>query len=77
MPKDIVHRFESNPVVPTRALHEELQRENQLDLSKMKVFRAKIEAFKHVMGGYAGQYVVLRDCVFELQTRNTDTTIKI
>nr|KAJ0205098.1 hypothetical protein LSAT_V11C500250010 [Lactuca sativa] len=64
-------------IVPTRALHEQLQREYQVDISKMKVFRAKIEALNQVRGDYAGQYTTLRDYVQELRTRNPGTTVKI
>ncbi|CAI9283347.1 unnamed protein product [Lactuca saligna] len=68
---------ESNPTIPTRALQEQLQRQYQCDISKMKVFRAKTEANIHVIGDYAGQYSILRDYVLELQTRSLDTTVKI
>ncbi|CAI9268897.1 unnamed protein product [Lactuca saligna] len=39
---------ESNPTIPTRALQEQLQRQYQCDISKMKVFREKTEANIHV-----------------------------
>ncbi|CAI9294290.1 unnamed protein product [Lactuca saligna] len=69
--------IESNPTVPTRALQEQLQREYQVDILKMKVFRAKTEALNQVRGDYAGQYTTLRDYVQELHTRNPGTTVKI
>nr|KAJ0212945.1 hypothetical protein LSAT_V11C400228200 [Lactuca sativa] len=75
--KKIVQQIESNPTVPTRALQEQLQREYQVDISKMKVFRAKTEALNQVKGDYAGQYTTLRDYVQELRTRNPGTTVKI
>ncbi|CAI9278750.1 unnamed protein product [Lactuca saligna] len=39
--RKIVQQIESNPTVLTRALQEQLQREYQVDISKMKVLRAK------------------------------------
>nr|KAJ0193739.1 hypothetical protein LSAT_V11C800405860 [Lactuca sativa] len=75
--KQIVQQVESNPTIPTRALQEQLQRQYQCDISKMKVFRAKTEENIHVRGDYAGQYSILRDYVLELQTRNPNTTVKI
>ncbi|XP_042752735.1 uncharacterized protein LOC122195219 [Lactuca sativa] len=75
--KKIVQQIESNPTIPTRALQEQLQREYQVDISKMKVFRAKTEALNQVRGDYAGQYTTLRYYVQELRTRNPGTTFKI
>ncbi|CAI9281181.1 unnamed protein product [Lactuca saligna] len=75
--KKIVQQIESNPTVPTRALQEQLQREYHVDISKMKLFRAKTEALNQVMVDYAGQYTTLRDYVQELHTRNPGTTVKI
>ena len=73
----IVQHVESNPTIPTIALQEQLQRQYQCDISKMKVFWEKTEANIHVRGDYAGQYSILRDYVLELQTRNPNTTVKI
>ncbi|KAI3509052.1 hypothetical protein L1887_24076 [Cichorium endivia] len=75
--QQIVQQIDSNPNIPTRALQEQLQREYQVDLSRMKVFRAKSEAHNQVRGDYAGQYAILRDYVLELKTRNPDSTVKI
>lgn len=75
--KQIVQQVERNPIIPIRALHAQLQREYQVDLSKMKVLRDKTEAMKQVRGDYEGRCALLRDYVFELQTRNLETTMKI
>ncbi|KAL4577821.1 hypothetical protein LXL04_013935 [Taraxacum kok-saghyz] len=75
--KQIVHQVEVNPEIPIRALQEELQRNYQLSISEMKVFRAKEEARKKIQGDYGGQYALLRDYAMELQQRNPGTTIKI
>nr|KAJ0192876.1 hypothetical protein LSAT_V11C800410730 [Lactuca sativa] len=75
--KKIVQQIESNPTVPTRALQEQLQCEYQVDILKMKVFRAKTKTLNQVRGDYAGQYTTLRDYVQELRTRNPGTTVKI
>nr|KAJ0204289.1 hypothetical protein LSAT_V11C500264130 [Lactuca sativa] len=64
--KEIVQQIESNLTVPIRALQEQLQREYQVDISKMKVFGAKTNALNQVRGNYE-----------ELRTRNPGTTVKI
>ncbi|XP_052621581.1 uncharacterized protein LOC128127196 [Lactuca sativa] len=75
--KNIATQVESNPTIPIRALQEQLQRDYQVGLSKMKVFRARTEALNQVRGDYVGQYALLRDYVLELQKHNPDTTVKI
>ncbi|KAL6586488.1 hypothetical protein OROMI_001476 [Orobanche minor] len=75
--KQIVQQIETNPEVPIRALREQIQRQYKVDISKMKTFRAKNEAIKHVRGDYATQYKLLRDYALEVQARNPDTTVKI
>ncbi|CAI9286511.1 unnamed protein product [Lactuca saligna] len=75
--KKITTQVESNPTIPIRALQEQLQRDYQVGLSKMKVFRARTEALNQVRGDYVGQYALLRDYVQELQKHNPDTTVKI
>jgi len=54
--KQIVQQVEGNPEVPIRALQNELKRKYQVDISKMKSFRAKIQAKKEVRGDYASHY---------------------
>ncbi|CAI9290662.1 unnamed protein product [Lactuca saligna] len=75
--KQIASQVESNPTIPIRALQEQLQRDYQVGLSKMKVFRARTEALNQVRGDYVGRYALLRDYVLELQKHNPDTTVKI
>ncbi|CAI9279934.1 unnamed protein product [Lactuca saligna] len=75
--KKIVQQIESNPTVPTQDLQEQIQREYQVDISKMKVFKAKTEALNQVRDDYARQYTTLRYYVQELRTRNPGTTVKI
>ncbi|CAI9300522.1 unnamed protein product [Lactuca saligna] len=75
--KQIASQVESNPTIPIHALQEQLQRDYQVGLSKMKVFRARTEALNQVRGDYVGQYALLRDYVLELHKHNLDTTVKI
>nr|KAJ0219418.1 hypothetical protein LSAT_V11C300120670 [Lactuca sativa] len=75
--KQIATKVESNPTIPIHALQEQLQRDYQVGLSKMKVFRARTKALNQVRGDYVGQYALLRDYVLELQKHNPDTTVKI
>ncbi|CAI9265245.1 unnamed protein product [Lactuca saligna] len=50
--KKITTQVESNPTIPIRALQEQPQRDYQVGLSKMKVFRARTEALNQVRWDY-------------------------
>ncbi|XP_052622629.1 uncharacterized protein LOC111921813 [Lactuca sativa] len=73
----ILQQVEGNPTIPIKALCVELQKTYEVGMSRMKVFRAKHLAQKHVHGDYEKQYSLLRDYVLELQQCNPGTTVKI
>nr|KAJ0187918.1 hypothetical protein LSAT_V11C900465570 [Lactuca sativa] len=73
----ILQQVEGNPTIPVKALRVELQKTYEVGMSRMKVFRAKQLAQKHVHGDYEKQYSLLRDYVLELQQCNPGTTVKI
>lgn len=73
----ILQQVEGNPTIPVKALRVELQKTYEVGMSRMKVFRAKQLAQKHVYGDYEKQYSLLRDYVLELQQCNPGTTVKI
>ncbi|KAK9050240.1 hypothetical protein SSX86_030792 [Deinandra increscens subsp. villosa] len=75
--KKLVEQVAENPEIPVKAVQEQLQRELQLRISKMKAFRAKALAKKEVYGDYIAQYALLRDYVNELKSKNPGTTVKI
>lgn len=59
------------------ALHKELERKYKLQLSFMKVFRARVLALNHIRGDFERQYTFLREYVLELKARNPGTTVII
>nr|KAJ0220444.1 hypothetical protein LSAT_V11C200094290 [Lactuca sativa] len=67
----ILQQVEGNPTIPVKALRVELQKTYEVGMSRMKVFRAKQLAHKHVHGDYEKQYSLLRDYC------NPGTTVKI
>ncbi|KAL7584085.1 hypothetical protein Lser_V15G44829 [Lactuca serriola] len=77
MSKQIMDQVESNPTIPVKALQEQLQKKYGVGFSIHKVFRAKADAKKIVVGDYKKQYEVLRDYILELQSTNPDTTVKL
>nr|KAJ0199781.1 hypothetical protein LSAT_V11C600323610 [Lactuca sativa] len=75
--KQILEQLESNPEIPIRALKEQLERKYQIQMSDMKVFRAKAKALQTSRGDFGGQYSILRDYLLEVQSRNPNTTVKL
>nr|KAJ0192159.1 hypothetical protein LSAT_V11C800412840 [Lactuca sativa] len=62
MSKQIMDQVESNPTIPVKALHEQLQKKYGL---------AKADAKKIVVGDYKNNYIL------ELQSTNPNTTVKL
>nr|KAJ0200033.1 hypothetical protein LSAT_V11C600329930 [Lactuca sativa] len=75
--KQILEQLESNPEIPIRALKEQLERKYQIQISDMKVFRAKEKAQETIRGDFGGQYSIFWDYLLEVQTRNPNTTVKL
>nr|KAJ0215940.1 hypothetical protein LSAT_V11C300136200 [Lactuca sativa] len=75
--KQILEQLESNPEIPIRALKEQLERKYQIQMSDMKVFRAKAKALQLLGVILGGQYSILRDYLLEVQSRNPNTTVKL
>ncbi|KAK9066298.1 hypothetical protein SSX86_013619 [Deinandra increscens subsp. villosa] len=73
----ILNQIAENPSIPVKAVQEQLQRELQLRVSKMKAYRAKAMAKAEIHGDYFSQYSLLRDYVQELKSKNPGTTVKI
>ncbi|KAL4587996.1 hypothetical protein LXL04_000874 [Taraxacum kok-saghyz] len=75
--KNLIGQVERNPTIPVRALHEELQKKYEVGFSRMKAFRAKQIAQKHVFGDFQKQYALLWDYGLELKRTNVGTTFKV
>ncbi|KAL4560319.1 hypothetical protein LXL04_032469 [Taraxacum kok-saghyz] len=73
----IIDQVEGNPLIPMKALQEQLQKKYEVGLSRMKVFRAKTMAHNQVVGDYEKQYALLRDYIMEIQATNLGTTVKL
>ena len=70
-------QIETNPEIPVRAIQDQLQKKYQLEVSRMKAFRAKTKAVDQVRGDFTMQYQLLRDYVMELKESNPNTTVRI
>ncbi|GKB51638.1 hypothetical protein Tco_0902391 [Tanacetum coccineum] len=75
--QDIMDQIETNPKIPIKAIQDQLQKKFQLEVSRMKAFRAKAKAVEHVRGDFTLQYKQLRDYVMELQQSNPNTIVRI
>ncbi|KAJ0946197.1 putative transcription factor interactor and regulator CCHC(Zn) family [Helianthus annuus] len=73
----MLEQIEENPEIPVKAVQEQFQRRYSVGISRMKAYRAKCIAKKHVEGDYAEQYTILRDYAHELIQQNPGTTVKI
>ncbi|KAL4582287.1 hypothetical protein LXL04_006833 [Taraxacum kok-saghyz] len=73
----IIEQVKGNPLIPMKALQEQLQKKNEVGLSRIKVFRAKTMAHNQVLGDYEKQYALLRDYIMEIQATNLGTTVKL
>ncbi|CAI9263820.1 unnamed protein product [Lactuca saligna] len=72
-----VKQIKSNPTIPVNALQEDLIQKFEMNMSRMKVHRAKELAQKHVFGDFHKQYAILRDYGLELMERNPGANVKI
>nr|XP_043617813.1 uncharacterized protein LOC122589574 isoform X2 [Erigeron canadensis] len=77
MSKQIRDQIKGNPEIPTKALQSELEQKLELNVSWMKVFRAKKQAEKEIQGDYHQQYALLRDYCEELILQNPSSTVTI
>ncbi|GJU84177.1 mutator type transposase, partial [Tanacetum coccineum] len=75
--QDIMDQIETNPKIPIKAIQDQLQKKFQLEVSRMKAFRAKAKAVEHVRGDFTLQYKQPGDYVMELQQSNPNTTVRI
>ncbi|XP_021979897.1 uncharacterized protein LOC110876021 [Helianthus annuus] len=75
--QEILDQVEENPDIPVRAVQEQFQRKYELGISRLKAYRGKVIAKKHVEGDYKEQYALLRDYANELLDKNLGSTVKI
>nr|GEZ27488.1 hypothetical protein [Tanacetum cinerariifolium] len=75
--EDIIDQIKTNLEIPVKTIQEQLQKKFQLEVSRMKTFRAKEKAVDNVRGDFTLQYTQLTDYVMELQQSNPNTTVRI
>ncbi|KAD5508242.1 hypothetical protein E3N88_15945 [Mikania micrantha] len=73
----MIEQVQENPQIPVKAVREQLQRKYELEVSRMKAYRAKTRGKKIIEGDYMMEYGRLRDYVLELEDKNPGTTAKI
>ncbi|KAD3337257.1 hypothetical protein E3N88_32777 [Mikania micrantha] len=75
--QQLMEQIEENPNIPVKAMQEQLKRKFEVEISKMKAFRAKGKALLQIQGDYSLQYMLLRDYIDELKRTNPGTTVII
>nr|GEY64425.1 hypothetical protein [Tanacetum cinerariifolium] len=75
--EEIMDQIESNLEVPIKAIQDQLQKKYQVEVSRMKAFRAKSKVVDQVRRDYTSQYHILRSYVIELKASNPNTTMRI
>nr|KAJ0227934.1 hypothetical protein LSAT_V11C100001960 [Lactuca sativa] len=70
---NIMKQIESIPTILSNALQEDLIQKFEMNMSRMKVHRAKALAQKNVFGDFQKQYAILRDYGLDLMERNPCT----
>ncbi|XP_021985304.1 uncharacterized protein LOC110881320 [Helianthus annuus] len=73
----MLEQIDENPDIPVKAVQEQFQRQFAIGISRMKTYRAKKLAKKHVEGDYVEQYALLREYANELIQQNPGTIVKI
>nr|GEV53798.1 hypothetical protein [Tanacetum cinerariifolium] len=79
--EDIIDQIETNPEIPIKVIQEQLQRKFQLEVSRMKAFRAKAKAVDHVRGPFPGQLLTVvgvdpNNDIYPLANRIVETESK-
>ncbi|GKB21175.1 hypothetical protein Tco_0855098 [Tanacetum coccineum] len=73
----IIKSLATNLDIPVRAVQDQIQKQFDVEVSKMKAFRAKRIATDKIIGNYKEQYSLLREYAQELINQNPGTTVRI
>ncbi|GJW09040.1 hypothetical protein Tco_1571463 [Tanacetum coccineum] len=73
----IIKSLATNPDIPVREVQDQMQKQFDVGVSKIKAFRAKIIATNKMTGSFREQYSLLREYAQELINQNPSTTIRI
>nr|GEX85817.1 hypothetical protein [Tanacetum cinerariifolium] len=73
----VIKLLATNPDIPVRAVQDQMQKQFEVGVSKMKAFRAKRIASYIMIGSYREHYSLLREYAQELINQNLGTTVWI
>ncbi|GJU18782.1 mutator type transposase [Tanacetum coccineum] len=73
----VIKSLATNPDIPVRAVQDQMQKQFEVGVSKMKAFRAKRITSDIMTGSYKEHYSLLREYAQELINQNPDTTVRI
>ncbi|GKC10451.1 hypothetical protein Tco_1007233 [Tanacetum coccineum] len=73
----IIKSLATNPDILVRAVQDQMHKQFDVRLSKMKSYRAKRIATDKITGSYMEQYSLLREYAQELINQNPGTTVRI
>ncbi|GJU98342.1 hypothetical protein Tco_1327613 [Tanacetum coccineum] len=73
----VIKSLATNHDIPVRAVQDQMQKQFEVGVSKMKAFRAKRIASDIMTGSYREQYSLLREYAQELINQNPGTTVRI
>ncbi|GKA37847.1 mutator type transposase [Tanacetum coccineum] len=73
----VMKTLATNPDIPVRAVQDQMQKQFDVGVSKMKAFRAKRIASDKITSSFKEHYSMLREYVQELINQNPGTTVRI
>ncbi|GJY62584.1 retrovirus-related pol polyprotein from transposon TNT 1-94 [Tanacetum coccineum] len=73
----VIKSLTTNPDIPVRAVQDQMQKQIEVGVSKMKAFKAKRIAYDIMTGSYKEKYSLLREYAQELINQNPGTTVEI
>ncbi|GJR58588.1 mutator type transposase [Tanacetum coccineum] len=77
MRNHVIKSLATNPDIPVRAVKDQMQKQFEMGVSKMKAFRAKRIISDIMTSSYREQYSLLREYAQELISQNPGTTVRI
>ncbi|GJS81729.1 mutator type transposase [Tanacetum coccineum] len=73
----VIKSLATNLDIPVRAVQDQMQKQFEVGVSKMKAFRAKRITYDIMKSSYREQYSLLREYAQELINQNLGTTVRI
>nr|GFC90467.1 hypothetical protein [Tanacetum cinerariifolium] len=73
----VIKTLATNPDIPVRAVQEQMQKQFDVGISKMKAFKAKRNARDKMTSSFKEHYSMVREYAQELINQNPSTTVRI